>query len=70
MAKRVQLIVKDSEYRAIQRAARSRQLSVAEWVRQALNLARRGKPENGADKKLRIIRAAARFEFPTGDLES
>lgn len=68
MAKRLQVILRDPEYRAIQRAARSRHMSIAEWVRQALDLARRREPESGVDKKLGIIRAATRFDFPTGDI--
>jgi hypothetical protein len=40
MAKRLQVILQDSEYREIQRAARSRHMSLAEWVRQALQSAR------------------------------
>jgi hypothetical protein len=40
MAKRQQVILKDPEYKEIQRAARSRHMSIAEWVRQALVLAR------------------------------
>ena len=70
MAKRLQVILRDPEYRAIQRAARSRHMSIAEWVRQALDLARRREPESGVGKKLAIIRAAARFDFPTGDIDS
>ncbi len=69
MAKRLQVILRDPEYRAIQRAARSRHMSIAEWVRQALDLARRREPGSGAGKKLGIIRAAARFDFPTGDID-
>jgi len=41
MAKRLEVILQDSEYREIQRAARSRHTSIAEWVRQALQLLRR-----------------------------
>lgn len=70
MAKRLQVILRDPEYRAIQRAARSRHMSIAEWVRQALDLARRREPEGGVGKKLGIIRAATRFDFPTGDIDS
>ena len=44
-------------------------MSIAEWVRQALDLARRREPEGGAGKKLGIIRAATRFDFPTGDID-
>jgi len=69
MAKRLQVIVRDPEYREIQRMARSRHMSVAEWVRQALDLARRREPTIDAGKKLEIIRAAVRNDFPSGDIE-
>ena len=68
MVKRLQVILQDPEYREIQRAARSRQMSIAEWVRQALALARRREPLGEVGKKLEIIRAAAKHEFPTGDI--
>jgi hypothetical protein len=69
MAKRLQVILKDPEYREIKRAARSRQMSIAEWVRQALDLAQRREPLGGAGKKLEVIRAAARLAFPSGDID-
>ncbi len=68
MSKRLQVILKDPEYREIQRAARLRHMSIAEWVRQALQLARRADPGSGAEKKLRVIREAARLDYPTGDI--
>jgi len=49
--------------------ARSRRMSIAEWVRQALELARRREPLGEMGKKLDAVRAAARHEFPTGDIE-
>src|SRR5437773_10227525 len=58
MSKRLQVILKDPEYREIQRVARSRRMSIAEWVRQALDLARRREPGAGVGKKLEVIRAA------------
>ena len=70
MAKRLQVILQDPEYREIQKMARSRRMSLAEWVRQALDLARRREPSGGAGKKLEIIRAAARHDYPTGDIAS
>ena len=45
-------------------------MSIAEWVRQALDLARRREPESGVGKKLGIMRAATRFDFPTGDIDN
>jgi hypothetical protein len=70
MAKRLQVILQDPEYREIQRAARSRRMSIAEWVRQALAHARRREPLGGVEKKLEAIRAAARHESPVGDIDS
>jgi hypothetical protein len=70
MSKRLQVILQDPEYREIQRAARSRQMSIAEWVRQALVLARRREPIGDVEKKLAAIRAAARHESPTSDIDT
>jgi hypothetical protein len=69
MAKRLQVIVQDPEYRDIQRAARLRRMSIAEWVRQALVQARRREPSREVAPKLEVIRAAARMEFPTADID-
>jgi hypothetical protein len=69
MAKRLQVILEDTEYREIQRLARSRHMSVAEWVRQALALARRREPLGEAGKKLDVVRAAARHDYPTADID-
>lgn len=63
------MILQDPEYREIQRAARSRHMSIAEWVRQALELARRRQPSGDMGKKLDAVRAAARHDFPTGDIK-
>lgn len=70
MAKRLQVIIRDPEYREIQRIARSRNMSIAEWVRQALELARRREPLNDTRKKLDVVRAAARCDFPTADMDT
>ena len=69
MTKRLQVIMKDPEYREIQRAARSRHMSIAEWVRQALDLARRREPVGSVSKKLEIIRAAAQHDYPVSDID-
>ena len=69
MAKRLQVILQDGEYRDIQRVARSRHMSVAEWVRQALAAARRYEPLGDAGKKLDAVREAAKLDFPTADID-
>jgi hypothetical protein len=69
MAKRLQVILQDPDYRDIQRVARARNMSIAEWVRQALAAARRAEPLGDTGKKLDVIRDAARQEFPTADID-
>lgn len=70
MAKRLQVILQDPEYREVQRAARSRHMSIAEWVRQALAHARRSEPQGDVEKKIAAIRAAVRHESPTADIKT
>jgi hypothetical protein len=69
MAKRLQVILKDPDYREVKRAARSRHMSVAEWVRQALDQAHRREPVGTVGRKLAVIRAAARGDYPTADID-
>lgn len=70
MPKRLQVIVEDPEYREIQRAARSRHMSLAEWVRQALVAARRQEPTGSLSKKLESVHIAAKHQFPVSDIET
>ena len=70
MPKRLQVILQDPEYREIQRVARSRRMSIAEWVRQALAVARRQEPLGNLSQKLGAIRAASRHSFPTADIDT
>jgi hypothetical protein len=69
MAKRLQVILQDPEYREVQRAARSRHMSVAQWVRQALEMARRRDPLTDTDTKIAAVRAAVKHDFPTADID-
>jgi len=69
MAKRLQVILQDPDYREIQKMARARHMTIAEWVRQALDFARRREPLGDAAKKLQVVRSAARNNFPTADIE-
>lgn len=69
MAKRLQVILQDPEYREIQRVAQARSMSIAEWVRQALDLARRREPVQDASRKLAAVRAAVLHNGPTADID-
>jgi hypothetical protein len=64
------VILQDPEYREIQKMARTRRMSLAEWVRQALDLARRREPLGDAAKKLEVIRAAAKHDYPTAEIDT
>ena len=44
-------------------------MSISEWVRQALAEAQHRQPVGRVGKKLEVIRAAARFDYPTGDID-
>jgi hypothetical protein len=55
MAKRLQVILKDTEYREIRRAAKARHMSIGEWVRRALEAARRQQPDGDVDKRIAAI---------------
>jgi hypothetical protein len=70
MSKRLQVILEDPDYREIQRAARARRMSIAQWVRQALEQARRGEPTGNMGKKLEAVRRGAQQEFPAPDIDA
>ena len=69
MSKRLQVLVPDREMSEIQRLARSEHMTVGEWVRRTLREARNRKPATDAETKLKAVRRAAEFAFPTADVE-
>lgn len=69
MTKRMQVLVEDREYRSMQDAASAQGLTLAEWVRGRLREAAREVPSGDAQRKLESVRAASRYEFPTGDID-
>lgn len=69
MSRRLQVLLDEDELNEIKQAARERHQTVAEWVRVALREARRSQPLRPAERKLAVVRAASRHEFPTADIE-
>ena len=69
MSKRLQVLLDEEEFLEIQAVARGQQLTVAEWVRQALRKARKA-GDGTADAKLGAIAEASRHEFPTTNIDS
>lgn len=81
MGKRLEVLLDDAEYAAICEAAERRQVSVSEWVRQALRDTRqaeltevRRKPDSHKDperiaRKLKALEEASKHNFPTADID-
>jgi hypothetical protein len=69
MSKRLQVLLPEQEMREIERVARRRGLTVAEWVRQSLRAARREEPLADTGRKLAVVRAAAQHGFPSADID-
>ena len=69
MTKRLQVLFEDDELRDIQRLARQRRMTTAEWVRRSLRAAREA--ESGADvgQKLAAGRTGAAFAFPVAGVD-
>ena len=68
MSKRLQILIEEAELRELRRVARRSNVTVAEWVRRALRAARRSEPTRDAARKLAVLRAAVRKDFPAGDI--
>jgi hypothetical protein len=69
MAKRLQIILQNDEYREIERLARDQQISIAQWIRQTLALALRRESIGDVSKKLDTVRAAVKHEFPAANID-
>ncbi len=69
MTKRLQVLLPDTELRDIQRIARGRHLTTAEWVRQALRAAREDQAGTSVADKLAAVRVASTHRFPTADID-
>jgi hypothetical protein len=70
MSKRLQVLLDEAELAEIRRLARRQNVTVADWVREALHAARHRRPTTDATKKLAAIREAAKHDFPTSDIHT
>jgi hypothetical protein len=53
----------------IQRLAQNERMTVGEWVRQTLREARARKPVKDPEIKLKAVRRAVEYAFPTADIQ-
>ncbi len=65
----MQVLLEEDEFDEIRRIARRHRMTVAEWVRQALRVARADEPFAEPARKLAVVREAAVAEYPTGDID-
>ena len=66
---RLQVLLDPDEYHDMQRIARQQRLTVSEWVRQSLRELIREEPLGDQDRKLRVIREAARHAYPAPPID-
>ena len=59
----------DEELEGYREAARREGVRLSEWVRLRLRQAQREGPARKAEQKLRAIRIAASYSFPTADMD-
>jgi hypothetical protein len=69
MTKRLQVLFEDDELMQIQETARRRRQTVAAWVRDVLRAAQQAERYPDPAPKLRAVREAATYGYPTGDIE-
>lgn len=69
MSERLQVLLDEAEFDEIRRIARRHRMTVAEWVRQALRLARRDEPFAEPRRKLAVVREALQHAHPVAEIE-
>lgn len=62
-------MVDEEELSKLQNAAAERNLTLSEWVRQALRQAYQRQPRGSIEQKLRSVRVAAEHNYPAPDIE-
>jgi hypothetical protein len=68
VSKRLQVLLPDREMADIQRLAKRERVTVGEWVRRVLREARLSRPVAEPEAKLKAVRRAAAYSFPTADM--
>jgi len=69
MSKRLQVLLPDREMSEIQKLAKREHLTVGEWVRRVLRDARSRRSTVDPELKLKAVRRAVQYSFPTADIE-
>ena len=70
MSKRLQVLFDDEELAEVRAIAEREGMTVSDWVRRAVRLARHSQASGDPAHKLAAIRAASRHAFPAGDIDT
>ena len=70
MSKRLQVLLRDSEYEEFEMISKRKGMTLSEWARQALRVARLRETLGDAEQKLMVVREAARHSYPSGDIDA
>ena len=62
-------MLSDSDMEEIRRLAHHEGIAIGEWVRRALDAARARESPKDSHAKLKAIRKASRYTFPTAEIE-
>ena len=69
MSKRLQVLLPEEEFARIQSVASSQHIAVGEFVRRELRKSCETLGARSVEAKLKAIRKAAEYNFPTADIE-
>jgi hypothetical protein len=69
MSERLQVMLDDADMKEIRAIARRKGMTVAAWVRRAIQAAKADKSGDDSQRKLRALRVATSHSFPTADIE-
>ena len=69
MSKRLQVLLDERELAELRSLAARHGMTVSDWVRRAITLARRQESEGDKERKLATLRAAMRHSFPAPPIE-
>lgn len=70
MTQRLQVLFDDQELDEIRAHAAKERMTVAEWVRQSLRVARVAAAAPDPAARILAVREASRYDFPVSDVES
>jgi hypothetical protein len=69
MSSRLQVLLSEEEMKEVRKLAAREHLKVGEWVRRVLREARSARSTLDPQARLKAVRRAAEYSFPTGDID-